>query len=71
MLCPPKRGGWGLFKYGDPMDDATAIDEAASTLTSPRSRVESFFQMKDSDGDVALGVGVALVGAVKRDFPRG
>lgn len=47
------------------MDDATAIDEAASIFISLRCRVESFFWMKDSAGDV----GVVVVGVVERDFP--
>jgi len=53
------------------MDDATAIDDAASAFTSPRCRVESFFRIKDSAEDVGAGVGDAVLAAVKRDFPRG
>ena len=49
------------------MDDARAIDEAASVLTSPRRRAENFFRMKDSAGDVGADVGVA----VERDFSGG
>jgi len=44
------------------MDDATAIDEAASAFTSPRCRMESFFWMKDSTGDAGADVGVAVTG---------
>ena len=50
------------------MDDAMAIDEAASALMSPQCRVESLFRMKDST--VAVGVGVG-VGIIECDFPRG
>jgi hypothetical protein len=46
------------------MDDATAIDEAASVFISPRCRVENFFRMKDSAGDAGVGV-------VGRDSPCG
>ena len=53
------------------MDDATAIDEAASAFTSPGCRVESLFRMKDSVGDVEADVGFPVVGVVERDFPRG
>ena len=52
------------------MDDATAIDETASVFTSPGCRVENFFRMKDSSGDVEDGVGVAVAGVLGRDFPR-
>ena len=52
------------------MDDATAIDEAASVLISPWCRVENFLRMKDSVGDVGVDVGVAVVGVVELDFPR-
>lgn len=48
------------------MDDATAIDEAASVLTSPRWREENLFRMKDSSGDVGVGVD----GALERNVPR-
>jgi hypothetical protein len=46
------------------MDDAIAIDEAANDFISPRCRVENFFRMKDSAGDVGVGV-------VERDTPCG
>ena len=46
--------GLDWFKDGDPMDDATAIVEAAKVFTSPRCRVENFFRMKDSSGDVGV-----------------
>jgi hypothetical protein len=51
------------------MDDATAIDEAASALTSPRRRVETL-RMKDSAGNVGVGIGVVDTGAVEREFHR-
>jgi len=50
------------------MDDATAIDEAASVFTSPRCKVESFFRMRDSTGDVGVNAGVAVADIVERDF---
>ena len=59
-----------MLLEGDPMDDATASDEAASVLTSPCRRVESFFRMNDSVGDVGAGVGVAVGGGGGRDLPR-
>ena len=59
-----------MFKDGDPMDDAIAIDETASAFTSPRCRVESFFRMKVSARDVEVDAGVAVAGVVERDFPR-
>ena len=52
------------------MDDAMAIDEAASVFTSPRCKVESFFRMKDLAGDVGVDVGVVVAGVVERDFSR-
>jgi len=70
-LCSPEYERWGLFNEGDPMDDATAIDEAASTFMSPRCRVESFFRMKDSVRYVGVDVGVAVIGVAERDFPDG
>ena len=51
------------------MDDATAIDEAASALTSPGRRVETF-RMNDSVWNVGAGVGVAVAGIVEREFHR-
>jgi len=72
-VCHAEPASWwglALFKDGDPMDDATAIDEAASALTSPQCRVESFLRMKDSAGDVGVDIGVAVVGVVERGFPR-
>jgi hypothetical protein len=51
------------------MDDATAIDEVASALTSPRRRVETL-RMRDSVGNMGVGIGVADAGAVEREFHR-
>ena len=68
-FCSSERGWWLWFKDGDPIEDATATVDAARVLTSPRCRVENFFQMKDSSGDVGVDVG-AGVGVLERDFPR-
>jgi len=57
------------LKNEDPMDDATANEEAASAFTSRRG-VESFFRMKDSSGDVGVGDGVVVVGVFDRVFLR-
>lgn len=54
-LSSSERGVRLLLKNGDPMDDATVIDEAASAFTS-RCGVENLFRMKDSSGDVGVGV---------------
>jgi len=52
------------------MDDTRAIAEAAKVFTSPRCRVENFFRMKDSSGDVGVDTGVGVTGVLERGFPR-
>ena len=52
------------------MDDATAIVEAAKVFTSPQRRVENFFRMKDSSGDVGADFGVVVASVLESDFFR-